>query len=620
MRKVDFIHKVFGLNESSNLKLKIPSDILKIHKAFKKNGKKLYVVGGAVRDAILGSNPKDFDLATDAKPDEVLKIAKDNKFSTAEVGKSFGVVIVNGNEIATFRKDIGKGRRPSSVDYTDIEGDVRRRDLTVNALFYDLDKKEIVDLVGGIADLKKKKIRTVGKAEERFEEDPLRKLRALRFQARLGGTFDKDLLSSLQKDPTLKGVSSERIRDEFVKSLKSAKNPQKYMEMNDKIGFTKLILPNLKVTKPYINDNDYILFLSSILRKNPPSYLSKTLNKLTYSNEERNNIVFLVSLQQFKPEEILVYKKAQTKTSLSDEQIIKFGSIIGNDMKKFVNFNLSVGGKDVPKDIKGPEIGMWIKNKEKENFLDEAIVGDKIQCEVCDHSWKIKDGGDDLYICHDCGYDNNPKTAGLPVIRKDVGNNYNARPNSKVIESKINEGGRILRVFDFDDTLVKSTAFIYVKHKDGSESKLDPAQYAKYNAKSTDVFDFKDFNKLLNKPKVIGKNLKLLQRMYDNPNKKVTILTARKLAYPIKKFFKDNFGIDPYVVALGSNNPKDKSDWIEKHIKKGYTDIAFMDDSSKNIRAVDKLKSKYPNIRIKTHLVREHIDEEVQKYVQKIIH
>jgi len=252
--------------------------------------------------------------------------------------------------------------------------------------------------------------------------------------------------------------------------------------------------------------------------------------------------------------------------------------------------------------------------------LTEVIVGDTIECDECDHNWKIKDGGDDLYICHECGHDNNPKTAGLPVIRKDFGNNYNARPNSKVIESTINEGGRILRVFDFDDTLVKSTAFIYVKHKDGSESKLDPAQYAKYNSKTTDVFDFRDFNKLLNNPKVIGKNLKLLQRMLDNPNKKVTILTARKLAYPIKKFFKDNFGIDPYVVALGSNNPKDKSDWIENHIKKGYTDIAFMDDSSKNVRAVDKLKSKYPNIRIKTHLVREHIDEEVQKYVQKIIH
>jgi hypothetical protein len=254
--------------------------------------------------------------------------------------------------------------------------------------------------------------------------------------------------------------------------------------------------------------------------------------------------------------------------------------------------------------------------------LREAIVGNTIECDECDHNWKIEDGGNDLYICHECGHDNNPKTAGLGFFNRDGGgiiNKNNSLQYSKVIESKINEGGRILRVFDFDDTIAKSTAFIYVKHKDGSESKLDPAQYAKYNSKTTDVFDFRDFNKLLNNPKVIKKNFKLLQRMLDNSNKKVTILTARKLAYPVTKFFKDQ-GMDVYVVALGSNNPKDKSDWIEKHIKKGYTDIAFMDDSSKNIRAVDKLKSKYPDIRIKTHLVREHIDEEVQKYIQKIIH
>ena len=158
-----------------------------------------------------------------------------------------------------------------------------------------------------------------------------------------------------------------------------------------------------------------------------------------------------------------------------------------------------------------------------------------------------------------------------------------------------------------------------MKHKDGSESKLDPAQYAKYNSKTTDVFDFRDFNKILNNPKIIQKNFKLLQRMLDNPNKKVTILTARKLAFPVTKFFKDQ-GMDVYVVALGSNNPKDKSDWIEKHIKKGYTDIAFMDDSSKNIRAVDKLKSKYPDVRIKTHLVKEHIDVEAVSYTHLRAH
>ena len=82
----------------------------------------------------------------------------------------------------------------------------------MNALFYDIDRKEIVDLVGGIEDLKKKKIRTVGKAKERFDEDPLRKLRALRFWTRLGGTLDKELLDALQNDPSLKGVRSESIR------------------------------------------------------------------------------------------------------------------------------------------------------------------------------------------------------------------------------------------------------------------------------------------------------------------------------------------------------------------------------------------------------------------------
>ena len=181
--------------------------------------------------------------------------------------------------------------------------------------------------------------------------------------------------------------------------------------------------------------------------------------------------------------------------------------------------------------------------------------------------------------------------------------------------------GRILRVFDFDDTLAKSTSYIYVKHKDGKETRLDPAEYAVYKPKPGDSFDYRDFNRMLNNPKVIQKNFKLLQQMLDNPNKKVTILTARKLAFPVRKFFKDEYGMDVYVVALGSNNPKDKADWIEKHIKKGYTDVAFADDSKKNIDAVNALKSKYPNVRIKTMWVRESMVEDVvQHYINKILY
>src|SRR6056300_71952 len=169
---------------------------------------------------------------------------------------------------------------------------------------------------------------------------------------------------------------------------------------------------------------------------------------------------------------------------------------------------------------------------------------------------------------------------------------------------------RVLRVFDFDDTLAKSVSYIYVNHKDGTKSTLSPEEYAKYDPKPGDEYDFRDFNRMLNKPQIIKKNFKLLQRMLTSGDKKVTILTARKLGFPIRKFFKDEYGIDVYPVALASNNPQDKADWIEKHIKKGYTDIAFMDDSIKNVRAVGNLQKKYPDVRIKSVLAVEHLSSE----------
>jgi hypothetical protein len=109
--------------------------------------------------------------------------------------------------------------------------------------------------------------------------------------------------------------------------------------------------------------------------------------------------------------------------------------------------------------------------------------------------------------------------------------------------------------------------------------------------------------------------------MLKNPSKKVTILTARKLGFPIRKFFKDAYGLDVYPVALASNNPQDKADWIEKHIKKGYTDIAFMDDSIKNVRAVGNLQKKYPDVRIKSILAVEHLSSDektelIENYIE----
>jgi len=173
--------------------------------------------------------------------------------------------------------------------------------------------------------------------------------------------------------------------------------------------------------------------------------------------------------------------------------------------------------------------------------------------------------------------------------------------------------GKVLRVFDFDDTLAKSVSYIYVKHSDGTETKMDPAEYAKYVPQKGDVFDFKDFNRMLNKPQLIKKNVDLLRRMLSNPDKKVTILTARKLGFPVKYWFKKELGLDVYVVGLGNADPQAKADWIEKHIEKGYTDIAFMDDSIKNVKAVQGLQKKHPNITIKSVLAVEHLSREETK-------
>ena len=163
--------------------------------------------------------------------------------------------------------------------------------------------------------------------------------------------------------------------------------------------------------------------------------------------------------------------------------------------------------------------------------------------------------------------------------------------------------GKVVSIFDFDDTLAKTDSWIYVKTLDGMEKQLDPAEFAVYSAKKGEEFDFRDFDRKLRNPRIIKKNVDLLKKQLSKGGRKVTILTARRLGAPINHFFK-TLGIRPYVVTLGSADPSKKSEYIENEIKKGYTTIYFMDDSPKNIRAVDQLKKKYPNVRIVTKLVK----------------
>jgi len=161
-----------------------------------------------------------------------------------------------------------------------------------------------------------------------------------------------------------------------------------------------------------------------------------------------------------------------------------------------------------------------------------------------------------------------------------------------------------LRVFDFDDTIVKTTSFIYVTHKDGKKSKLTPGQYAVYKERPGDVFDYTDFQQVSN-PVLIKGYVELLKRMVNSSgSREVFILTARSAQKPVEQFIKD-LGIGGVkVVALGDANPEKKADWIEDKVKEGYDDVFFVDDSLKNVEAVKNRLRKYPKVKQKIQHVK----------------
>ncbi len=196
----------------------------KICKNLQEQGFQGLLAGGCVRDFLLHRSPNDFDVATNATPDQVEALFP----KTVAVGKSFGVIVVVEGEIqvevATFRKDgpYTDGRRPESVEFAAAEEDAQRRDFTVNGLFYDLTTHSVLDYVGGAEDLQKKRLCAIGLAEKRFAEDHLRLLRAVRFSAQLDFEIEAKTLAAVETQRDLiRTVSGERIQDEMTKLLMS---------------------------------------------------------------------------------------------------------------------------------------------------------------------------------------------------------------------------------------------------------------------------------------------------------------------------------------------------------------------------------------------------------------
>jgi len=221
---------------------------IKIIEQLKAAGYKAFWAGGCVRDMLLGIEPKDFDIVTSAKPDEIEELLT----HTIPIGKQYGVImaIENGHafEIATFRSDSGysDGRRPDSVEFTNAEEDAKRRDFTINALFYDPLKDEIFDYVGGQEDLDKKLIRFIGNPDERILEDHLRILRAVRFKNCYNLQYHPNTYQAVKKHAKLiTKISKERIRSELNKIILDKSYPGQGFEELFELGILEEIIPEL---------------------------------------------------------------------------------------------------------------------------------------------------------------------------------------------------------------------------------------------------------------------------------------------------------------------------------------------------------------------------------------
>lgn len=373
-----------------NSKINLPDDVIKISNAYFNAGKELFLVGGAVRDFVMGKTPKDWDLVTNALPEESKRILKDFRVSD-EQGKNFGVIRVytesepEGYEIASYRKDIARGRDTKGDDQKVIMGsditmidDSQRRDLTLNAIYYDIQKGEIVDPQGGIKDIKSGVVRAVGDANQRFIEDRLRILRIFRFASRTGYKIDSETANSIKKDNKLRGVgptddvAQERIWDEYKKAWSQSKDFNYYLKLLTDFNMWGEIFPSVKINTDFIDSNNFIIVLSNLFKGNDLNGLESTLvTGFKIESQTAKKVIFLLSILEMKEEDILDIYRKKVSCSLDEQTIDEWLELNGvtDFRKKITKFKPSVNSQELmDMGFKGKSLGDEIKRLELINF------------------------------------------------------------------------------------------------------------------------------------------------------------------------------------------------------------------------------------------------------------
>ncbi len=357
--------------------MKLPKNVKYILNELYKNGYEGYIVGGCVRDYLMGKEPHDYDITTSALPEEVKKI-----FShTVDTGIQHGTVTViidkTGFEITTYRIDgeYKDNRHPEEVIFTDrLSGDLSRRDFTINAIAYN-DVKGYVDLFGGIEDIKKKVIRGVGEPAKRFQEDALRMMRAVRFSAQLDFAIEENTLNALKENADLiENISIERIREEFFRLILSDHNERLDILLNS--GMTEHFLPEIlgkKFDYGKINglSSDIVVRLAYIFYGIDWVNVKKIMKRLRTDNKSMAAVTLISKYTDYEITDLYSMRKLVSLTGENVKKVIEVMCAVKNcDSEKYFNMledvkndccslkDLALSGNDmIETGIKGKLVG-----------------------------------------------------------------------------------------------------------------------------------------------------------------------------------------------------------------------------------------------------------------------
>jgi hypothetical protein len=322
----------------------LPSSLIELCKIFEDNDKELFVVGGSIRDFFMGKEPKDFDVCTASTPDEVLDLLQQNGIKSTFHGQSFGVVVAYtsdcpmGIEIATFRKDIYTEdtlgiTRNCDVEYTSIEHDAERRDLTINSIYYNITTKEFYDFNGGLEDIANGIIKMVGNPSDRITEDKLRALRAIRFAAKTGYTIEPKTIKAI-KSCNLDNISMERIwstarretvineKDgEIINAFKHGNVSHLIFLLNTTYMYKHIFCGKATNRAPISNFKYITTFIDMYVPNLEPK---KMVQMLKIDSKTARKIEILRLVKNFKLNNLISIKRKLLQHNISKEEAIEF--------------------------------------------------------------------------------------------------------------------------------------------------------------------------------------------------------------------------------------------------------------------------------------------------------